>query len=77
MSPMARFLAAAVVLLLVLSAAPARAADTPALWDAAGVSRAASPHEAPSFALPDLEGRRTALESFRGRVVLLYFWATW
>jgi thiol-disulfide isomerase/thioredoxin len=29
------------------------------------------------FALPDLSGHRVALESFRGRAVLLNFWATW
>jgi peroxiredoxin len=27
--------------------------------------------------LPDLAGARIALESHRGRVVMLYFWATW
>jgi hypothetical protein len=30
---------------------------------------------APQFVLPDAEGRPTALESFRGRVVLLSFWS--
>jgi peroxiredoxin len=28
-------------------------------------------------ALPDLAGERITLESQRGRVVMLYFWATW
>lgn len=32
---------------------------------------------APLFALPDLRGREIALASFRGRPVLLHFWATW
>jgi hypothetical protein len=27
--------------------------------------------------LPDLSGRPVTLESQRGRVVMLYFWATW
>lgn len=31
----------------------------------------------PSFALRDLRGRTVKLESFRGKVVLLNFWATW
>jgi peroxiredoxin len=32
---------------------------------------------APEFALPDLEGRTRTLAEFRGKVVLLFFWATW
>jgi thiol-disulfide isomerase/thioredoxin len=32
---------------------------------------------APSFTLPDLGGRRVSLEQYRGKVVLLDFWATW
>jgi peroxiredoxin len=32
---------------------------------------------APDFALRDLDGTRRDLASFRGRVVLLSFWATW
>ncbi len=31
----------------------------------------------PPLALSDLEGRPHRLESYRGRVVLLNFWATW
>jgi len=32
---------------------------------------------APSFKLPDLEGREISLENFKGKIVLLDFWATW
>lgn len=32
---------------------------------------------APDFALVDLEGRKLNLASYRGKVVLLDFWATW
>lgn len=32
---------------------------------------------APDFALPDLKGQLHSLDDFRGRVVVLNFWATW
>jgi peroxiredoxin len=32
---------------------------------------------APDFSLPDLTGRRVELSSYRGKVVLMDFWATW
>ena len=37
--------------------------------------RAHSP--APDFSLPELSGQELRLSSYRGRVVLLDFWATW
>lgn len=33
--------------------------------------------QAPVFDTEDLDGNRMNLESFRGKVVLLFFWATW
>ena len=35
------------------------------------------PKPAPAFSLPDLEGKPQTLDSLRGKVVLLFFWATW
>jgi cytochrome c biogenesis protein CcmG, thiol:disulfide interchange protein DsbE len=32
---------------------------------------------APSFALKDLRGKTVRLEDYRGKIVLLNFWATW
>src|SRR5688572_7764008 len=32
---------------------------------------------APDFSLPDADGNMRRLSAFRGRVVLLSFWATW
>lgn len=33
--------------------------------------------QAPSFALEDLSGKRVSLDSYKGRAVLVNFWATW
>lgn len=35
------------------------------------------PRQAPDFSLPDLSGQKLTLSSYRGKVVLLDFWATW
>jgi thiol-disulfide isomerase/thioredoxin len=32
---------------------------------------------APQFSLPDLDGKQISLEQYKGKVVLLDFWATW
>jgi thiol-disulfide isomerase/thioredoxin len=37
----------------------------------------ASPVVAENFVLEDMDGKRHALEDYRGKVVLINFWATW
>ena len=32
---------------------------------------------APDFSLPDLQGQQRSLSSFRGKTVVLNFWASW
>ena len=53
------------------------------LYTAGGVRRSSAPlpgkgdQTAADFTLPDVDGKRVALSSLRGKVVLLDFWATW
>jgi len=49
----------------------------PELWAALELARPTSRLEAPDFTLSDLAGKPISLRDLRGRVVLLYFWATW
>lgn len=48
-----------------------------AVWQAAGVLPFPQPREAPALRLSDLRGKTVDLRQLRGRLVMLYFWATW
>lgn len=43
----------------------------------ANPGRASEPRPAPDFSLTDLSGQKLSLSSYRGKVILLDFWATW
>jgi thiol-disulfide isomerase/thioredoxin len=47
------------------------------LLPACGRAPTAEVRAAPSFDLPSLDGGRATLASFKGKVVVLDFWATW
>ena len=64
----------ATVGILLLAAQTAAAAPN---WAALDAQLYESPKPAPAFALPDPDGKVTRLEDLRGKVVLLFFWATW
>jgi cytochrome oxidase Cu insertion factor (SCO1/SenC/PrrC family) len=65
--------AALTMCMLVTAAADAAAPD----YTAAQVQPYSDPKPAPAFALPDLQGRTHRLEDLRGKVVMVFFWATW
>ena len=66
-----------VALALMPSGSPGAPVAADELWRAAGVTPAAGARKAADFTLPDTMGQRVRLEQFRGRLVMLYFWATW
>lgn len=41
------------------------------------VQAGSAPKEAPDFSAPDITGKVQNLSSYRGRIVILNFWATW
>jgi|GraSoiStandDraft_27_1057306.scaffolds.fasta_scaffold2270137_1 hypothetical protein len=48
-----------------------------AVWRAAGIVPFPGSLQAPSLHLSDLSGKPVDIQDFRGRLVMLYFWATW
>ena len=65
--------ATAVGMLLLAAQTAAAAPD----WAPLDAQLYEQPKPAPAFALPDPDGKVTRLEDLRGKVVLLFFWATW
>jgi cytochrome oxidase Cu insertion factor (SCO1/SenC/PrrC family) len=57
--------------------ATAQPAAAPTAREKMGVQVYESPKPAPAFALPALDGRSVRLEDYRGKALLLFFWATW
>ena len=69
------------VLLMVMSFALLASSIVSAESDVPGLGYQFTPLEplaaAPDFTLPDMDGETYALQDFRGKVVLINFWATW
>ena len=68
-------------LLVAFTAAAVMAAAVPALaapdFASLQIQEYDPPRPAPAFSLPDLKGRNATLAELRGKVVMLFFWATW
>ncbi|MDH4229680.1 MAG: TlpA family protein disulfide reductase [Nitrospirota bacterium] len=64
-----------------LGEGPAWAAAAPGvsgqLYTAAGMTPSDKPRDAPEFSLPALNGSLVRLSDYRGKLVVLNFWATW
>jgi len=72
---MSLLLSLATALTLAAAAAPALPAGPD--FGSVQVQPYTPPKAAPSLALPDLSGKTVRLEDFKGKVVMLVFWATW
>jgi cytochrome oxidase Cu insertion factor (SCO1/SenC/PrrC family) len=68
-------------LIVTLAAAAMLAGAVPALavpdFASMQIQQYDPPRPAPAFSLPDLKGRNATLAELRGKVVMLFFWATW
>lgn len=62
-----------IILTVLLAVQPARALGQ----TTAEQPRSAQPMPAPGFRLKDLRGRSVRLSDYKGKVVLINFWATW
>jgi len=62
-------------LVLVATARPLKGEDD--VFKPMGVIRLDKPVDAPDFTLLDLNGTKRSLGEFRGKFVMLNFWATW
>jgi len=45
--------------------------------DSFGIQRSQEKKEAPAFSLKGLDGEQVSLSAFKGKPVLVVFWATW
>ena len=71
-----------IVLILCLQAVRAAAAAAPSQpeWPSCGsfgIQRFQEKKEAPAFSLKGLDGKQFSLSDFKGKPLLIVFWATW
>lgn len=65
-----------ILYLQVVRAASPSQAECPSC-DSFGIQRFQEKKEAPAFSLKGLDGKQVSLSDFKGKPVLIVFWATW
>jgi len=68
---------ALILLLTAVLQAPVAIAEQPATTNDYQLKRLDKPLPAPDFALQDMDAKQHSLKAYRGKVVLVNFWATW
>jgi len=64
-------------LILCLFLVPSQVLANPLLLEKAGIVAPKTPKAAPDFKLRNIQGKITQLSDFKGKIVLINFWATW
>ena len=64
-------------LILCLFLIPSQVLANPSLLEKAGIVAPKTPKPAPDFKLKNIQGKIIQLSEFKGKVVLINFWATW
>jgi cytochrome oxidase Cu insertion factor (SCO1/SenC/PrrC family) len=59
------------------SPAPAESSSLPEMLASLNILSPAETKKAPEFELTSIEGEKVSLGKYRGKVVMLSFWATW
>jgi cytochrome oxidase Cu insertion factor (SCO1/SenC/PrrC family) len=68
-----RFVAPSILIVLLLTSTVQADPDFASM----GVTPYHPPKPAPALVLPDLQGKTVRLADLKGKVVLVFFWATW
>ena len=68
-----------IMLILCLQVVRATSSPQPACpsCDSFGIQRTQAKKEAPAFSLKSLDGKQVSLSDFKGKPMLIVFWATW
>lgn len=75
--PIHRFLLAAAAVLFLVGAGEPLPSSLPELYEQFGVTPPRTSKPAPDFTLETLDGKMVHLKDFRGKPILIHFWATW